>query len=254
MSAREAPEPQQHPLFPAKSDDEDAPQVTQISIARWNIAKGRNEYVPRMFAAEEIHDLSAISALFGGGQYELISRYGNRITARRQYDIAGEPRPLVDEPPRPAPPLAAPALQQHAHSSSGGPPGWVLGMLPMLLPIVLEYLKSAASERQAQQVQTNQMMIGVMQTQQSSSQAFITALSNLHASHGGNGGGGGRADFMAGIEFMENLLNAKMEEAKAGGGDDESQQIIKTIGQAFEGLKMLQGGGGVPGGTGGAAA
>jgi hypothetical protein len=227
-----------HPLFPAQDSESEPPEIGWISLCRWNSQRGQLEYIPRKFSAEEIQDLSQIYELFGGGRYELVgrNRAGNRIVAKRAYTVAGEPRPLTQETPvldtKPAftPPPATPAA-----------PGFnVSALLPILVPILLEYFKSSATERQAAAQQMQTVFMTMLQQQQSSSQAFITAMSNLHTTQA-TVGSGSRADFMAGIEFAENMLAGKMEEIQKTGVVD-SGEIFKTIGQAFELLKVLPAG------------
>jgi hypothetical protein len=234
----------EHPLFPAKDENDDPPQIGKISIARFDPVKGTSPFIPRMFDAKEILDLSQISEMYGGGRYELVGRNaeGNRIVAKRVYDIAGPSKPLVAEVPpvETAPvyhPPAAPAQASQMNMAT---------VLPIVVPIVLQYLQNAAADRREQQAQSQAMTMAMMQQQQASSQAFIQAMSTLPQ----RSGGGSSEEFRAGIQFAENLIEAKMAAAnEAGGGEADAGEIMKTIGQAFEMLK-LTGGSSPPAGSG----
>jgi hypothetical protein len=235
----------EHPLFPAKDENDDPPQVGKINIARFDPIKGTMPFVPRLFDASEIRDLSQIAELYGGGRYELIGRNaeGNRIVAKRVYEIAGDPKPLVAPlPVEPRDTIPAPF-----HAPPVAPPAQGMSLatvLPILVPVVLQYMQNASAERRAQEAQNQANHLMMMQQQQASSQAFIQAMSNLNTR-----GNGSSQDFKDGIAFAENMIAAKLEEAeKSGGGEADAAEIMKTIGQAFEVLKLT---GGSPPATGG---
>lgn len=235
----------EHPLFPAKEDDDEPPLIGSISICRFDPVKGTSPFIPRRFSAEEIRDLSQIAELYGGGRYELIGRNteGNRIVAKRVYEIAGESKPLVAPLPMPDAPPPVRASQQPAQPAS--PFAGLAPLLPVIVPVVLQYMQTAAADRMAQQQrmqeasqssqqQMQAMMMAMMQQQQSSSQAFIQAMSSLP-----HKGSGSSEEFRAGIAFAENLIQGKLDAAaEAGGGETEAAEIMKTIGQAFEMLKL----------------
>jgi hypothetical protein len=232
----------EHPLFPAKDENDDPPQIGKISIARFDPVKGTSPFIPRLFSADEIRDLSQISELYGGGRYELVGRNaeGNRIVAKRVYDIAGPSKPLVAEvPPVESPPIyhppVAPAPVQGINFAT---------VLPVVVPIVLQYLQNAAADRREQQQAQQANTLMMMQQQQASSQAFIQAMSNLNTRSSGSS-----EEFRAGIQFAENLIESKMAAAAvAGGGEADAAEIMKTIGQAFEMLKLTSGSPPVAGG------
>lgn len=234
----------EHPLFPAKDENDDPPQVGKINIARFDPIKGTMPFVPRLFDASEIRDLSQIAELYGGGRYELIGRNaeGNRIVAKRVYEIAGDPKPLVAPlPVEPRDTIPVPAHHTPASPASGFN---IATALPVVVPIVLQYLQNAAADRREQQAQSQAMTMAMMQQQQASSQAFIQAMSNLNTR-----GSNSSEEFRAGIQFAENLIESKMAAAaEAGGGEADAAEIMKTIGQAFEMLKLT--GGTPPTGTG----
>ena len=227
-------DPNEHPLFPATSENADPPRVSKINIARFDPIKGTSPFIPRLFDAAEIRDLSQIAEMFGGGRYELVGRDEHRIVARRSYEIAGESKPLVQEVPKPVhDTVPSPALPPPAQSGMGF--GGFAAMLPIVVPIILQYLQNAAAERREQQTQNQAMYMNMMQQQQASSQAFIQAMSNL------NKGSGSSEDFRAGIAWAENFIAGKMEAAAEGGGETDAAEIMKTIGQAFEMMKLTGG-------------
>jgi hypothetical protein len=227
-----------HPLFPARKEGDDPPEIEWIFVARFDHSTGRLLYVPRRFNADELTDLSQIAELWGGGRYELVGRVANRITARQSWDVAGPSRPLFEQAAGGASqaPLSE-AIAPPANLARGGEPQPIwLTLLPTLLPLALEMVKSSAAERQMLAQQSQQMMASVMATQQASSQAFIQAMSGLYQNQH-RAPSGGAEDFIKGIDFAENLLAEKMKalEEQGGGTDD----MMKTIGEIFGTLRQF---------------
>lgn len=222
----------EHPLFPAKDEGDDPPRITNMNISRFDPVKGNSPFIPRLFGADEIRDLSQIAEMYGGGRYELVGRDGNRIVAKRVYDIAGDSKPLVASAPTPP---AEPVQQviQQAPQNQGGLN--LASVLPIVVPIVLQYLQNAAADRREQQAQSQAMTMAMMQQQQASSQAFIQAMSTLPT----RGGGNGSEDFKAGIAFAESIIEGKMAAAAEANGEDTAvKEIMTTVGQAFEMMKL----------------
>jgi len=236
-----------HPLFPAEGDEDEVLGIGSITIGRWNPRLGVLEYAPGRFMAEEFMDTTAISERFGGGKYTLVGRTaaGNRILKKVSYQIAGASKPLVgteeDSGPYTPPGQQQPTQVVHAPPPAPAPSFNWAQLLPLLVPIFLEYLKTSAADRASMLARSDQTMQLMMQQQQSSSQAFITAMSQLYSK---GGGGNGSADFQAGIQFMENLLESKMNAAEEAGKGDDAGELLKVMGQAFEAAKLMSTGSG----------
>lgn len=82
-----------HPLFEPLNDGDDEPEVESVHVTRFE--DGGYKWAPYKFGADELTELHQVHALFGGGKYELVARAGGRMTAKRRYELAGKPKPLV---------------------------------------------------------------------------------------------------------------------------------------------------------------
>lgn len=159
----------EHPLFPPINEDDDPPEVEFVHVSRFE--NGKQPWCAHKFAAEELTDLEEVALLFGGGQYELIARSGARITARRRYDIAGRPRPLVFGAVEGAELERAPAAVQSVAVPQAADAG-VLGL-------VVTMMQSSA--------ESNRMMMQMMMKASSDNLTAITAMMTAMASRDADG-------------------------------------------------------------------
>jgi hypothetical protein len=223
-----------HPLFPAKNDDEEAPEVIVIKVSRRE-ANGM-AFVPETFAADALVDESQIYERFGGGVYELIARDNRAITARRGLVLAGPSKPLFPDPPPSA----------HQPASSGAPaaapppagaPAW-LGIVSVFMPMLLQWLTGQQQQSRDSQQAMQTLMVNMMQQSQQSNQQMVTMLSTLNRPASSPQG----ADFKEGMNFMQELLAGQLERVQAQKEEQgESESIMATIGQLMQGIELLKG-------------
>lgn len=208
----------EHPLFPAEDDDDETADIKFIQVTR--IDRGRQLWAPRMFRADELTDLADISALYGGGQYELFGRGASvakpdspgRVSARRKYEIPGPSRPLgVDPGEEPAAP-AAPAVATSQPAISSGSDNLLVALLQMS-----SQQQAAQAQAQAQsQQQFMQMMTQILATSRQDSQNMMQVMMQMQ---------GQQTQSMAGI--MTAMLSNK-----SGGPEEFGKfiQIAKDVG------------------------
>ncbi len=151
-----------HPLFEPEdgvSSEDFAPEpFAAILVARLETS-GRVR-VPRRFSPDELPDLDAVFARFGGGVYELEARRADgTIYARRMRTLPGASKALVDSSTVPDAPAAAaaPTSPERAPLVAGGVDGSPLGMLagrvdPMVL--LLLHMSDQQSRNNATMMQT----------------------------------------------------------------------------------------------------
>lgn len=225
-----------HPLFPARNDNEEPPEVLRISIHRQE--NGRLTFAGT-FSADEIQDEQFIVDRWGGGTYELTARNRTAITDKRGINLAGPSKPLYQGPPPdqnapPAAPNPPPATQ--AATQAPGAPSWLpvaAAFMPLLLQWIQGQQEAARSDRAAQQA----MIAAMMQASQASNQQMVTLLTTMNRPQGGNG-----EDFRKGMDFMSELLAAQLERANEQKKEgDESEMLMQTIAQLSKGLEFIQG-------------
>lgn len=149
--------PPQGAFFPAE-------KIERIYVARV-LASGELEQAPGWFAPDDLDDLEAIRARFGGGVYDLMAIRPDGTTYRhtRTPKLSGAPRALV--PPDEIPAEARPAAPAPAAPSVD----------PMLGLFQLMFAESrAASERTMQLLVQMQNQAIAMQQQQT--QLLVSAL------------------------------------------------------------------------------
>lgn len=228
----------EHPLFPAKSENEEPPEVFWINVTRREGTE--NVLAPRAFKAEELIDEEQLVERFGGGTYELIAKNEarSRITARRAYKIAGPPKPLFDAPPA-AEPVAA-VMPTAAANANGGWREW----LPLFMPLVLKYLDGQQSMQAQMVASSNQLMTAVMTQSQAGAREHVQSMSAMHNANmqqlaqilaaKGSGGGGDGKGFLEGVGWMQDFLSGQLERAQQSGDDGET----KTLEQLLETFKL----------------
>ncbi len=218
-----------HPLFPAKSEDEEPPEVVTIQVYR---REGISlVLIPRRFTAQELTDETQLSDLYGGGVYELHARNHAHITAKRGVQLGGIPKPLYDAPALPPPSASVPPVLQPA-AQSGAMGAW-LPLIGVLAPVVLELVKQGAERDRRSQEAHQTLMATMMSNAQNANTQMITLLTNLR-SNTPNG-----QEFKEGMSFMENVLAAQLEKAKGEGGD-EGSDMTQTIGQIMQAMELAK--------------
>ena len=121
----------EHELFPAEGEQA-APAVNMIHVTRFE--GGGQEWCQHLFEAEELPNLEALFAGFGGGNYELIGRFktatSNAITARRRIRLQGPSRPLNGgAEPAAVPPAASVAVPAAGMGGEAGLFGFLAAMM-----------------------------------------------------------------------------------------------------------------------------
>ncbi len=224
-----------HPLFPeAKPDAE----IGHIHVTRFDPAKGRFVYAVRCWPAAELLDVGQIWQAYGGGSYELVARTEDRrrISARAQYELDGDPKPL--EPSAPKPKLDATPMPQSVPSPDTG----MAAMIPLLMQMM-----------QAQSQQTTQILLAVLQRGESSGREHIESMTRLHdrfatgqtelmkALMTGGAGGGGGGGFQSGVNFALKFLAENRDKlvgaVQESGGDEET--LLETLNNVFAGVQMF---------------
>jgi len=129
-----------HPLFPAKDDLSDPPEVLTIHVMR-----AGEGYASRAFEPGELMSLETLYELFGGGQYTLIARNERHVTARMTYPLNGPSKPL-NEGATVGHPNQAPQAQPAAPAPAAAPGGSGLEvLLPALLGMIADSNKTTAA-------------------------------------------------------------------------------------------------------------
>jgi hypothetical protein len=147
-----------HTLFPPPDGSDAAPEAfAQIHVTRLETAGPVGAL--QWFAPNELEDLSAIAARFGGGVYELVARRADGTVYRRirTPKVPGPMKSMGGEeiPPANPPPVAG------APGTPSDPMHVMMGMFQWM----------------AQQQQTaHQQMVQMMFQQQSQAQAQLTAM------------------------------------------------------------------------------
>jgi hypothetical protein len=256
-----------HPLFPpGEEDDEDGepPDIQEIYVQR----KEQGKYVsaPRTFMINELPNIQALFAEFGGGEYQLTGRDSRHILRRRVVlQLPGAPKPMFDEGQAPAKQAAPPPPNPMAAMMGGGE-GGIMGLVMMMMQQMMQ------SQQAAAQQQSN-MMMAFIQTMAQGNQTQITAAQEAmnrqaerdakdkqlqiemmmklaEVRQSGNSTGGEEA-FFKGVEFMRHFSTQQVEMAKASaksGGEFDLESILESVGQALQGfsaLKEMSGAGGV---------
>jgi hypothetical protein len=242
-----APEIEPHPLFPPKDDEEDPPEVEAFHVTRLESAGW--VYCRKSFAADELTSLEQLFELFGGGQFELVARANNRITAKRKYSMPGAPKPLNPGDPAsgPVPPQAVAAPV--AHDGSGGT-NWaaiVVSVLPALLGLIAQFVQSgqAAAARQTEMLvamltnskaEGQQFMTAFAQMQGQASQAQATLMATILEKLGQHPAAEPGASFKDGIEYAGEFLKEKMNLENGGGDDGTDAAVLQTVVQMAQGV------------------
>jgi hypothetical protein len=244
MSTRKPPtEP--HPLFLPEGEGEEPPEIGFVNVKRWQ--NGRWVFAHRQYTPGDLDSLERLFELYGGGQYELVGRdkRNAKITALKRLELDGDPLPLTGEAPKPQP------MQQPAPAPSGG--GVLEGLLPMLLPLVVDYLKSSAAASRTQAEQQTQLMIAMMGRDAENARAHIQTMQQLHdrqaQSQGDllravlerSGGGGGMENFLQAAEVVNQIRQGAVEAvAGADGGGDSMSEFANGVGTVVEQLSKVK--------------
>jgi len=250
-----------HPLFPPlDDDDDDAPAALISEILIMRAEQGKKVTCPRMFRGEELMSLNDLASQYGGGEYELVGRHNNRITARRRYTIPGPMKPMFEglENPTPSPAQAPPAANPLMGGLPGGE-GSIMGLLMMMMQQMMQSQQAAAQ-------QNTQLMIAMMtNNQQASADEKAAARAEMAAniereriasernlammremmtlSQKPSSGSG--EEFIRGVEYMRGFAVQQIEtlrnSAKGGGDETDWGSILETLGQVMQGAGMLKG-------------
>jgi len=229
-----------HPLFPLPEDaDEDAspPAVHFITVTRREVEGIVT--APRNFPAEELTSLEQLSAMYGGGTYELLARGENnaRIVARRGVKLPGKSLPMLSAPeeePKPVPSGPDPAtlvrlLAQAQQAQAGGGFQSILALLTVLAPVFGQWLQASAQASAAQQQQSQQFMQTMLTMANGQSDKLVTVMGQLYQARPSGGASADGGSFTDGVEWVQNFLSAQME-AKGEGGDDLNLgQLLKDL-------------------------
>lgn len=239
-------EPEAHPLFLPREEDDEPKEVVKIHVTRHE--GGRQVWCPRLFEASELQSLEDIFEMFGGGHYELIARDSrSKMSDRRRYELPGKSRPLTGEPEPAAPHLGA--VPQQAASSGGG--GALVPLLLSLAPLVLEYLKSSAAATQAQQAQQSQFLLAMMNRDSENARAHIQTMQQLADRQATSqteifksllerqANTDPAEVLMRGVELAAGLQAGAAE--AAGGGGDSISEIVNGIGAAVDTMQKAKG-------------
>lgn len=226
-----------HPLFPAKSEDDEPPEVLTIQIYRRE--GSQNVLIPRRFLASELEDEQYISDMYGGGVYELVARNASRITMRRGIQLPGPSKPLFDTSAVPQAPAAAPVDPTAALIGAMGAPPWWVPLISALAPVGIAMINNRAeSERRAQEAH-QALMATMMTNAQNANTQIVSLLTNMR-SQTPNG-----AEFKEGMNFMQEMLAGQLEQARAqqqaGTESDDISKTIEQITQAMNMISMFQG-------------
>jgi len=218
-----------HPLFPARTDDEEPPEVLFIQIHRWE--NNVPILVPRRFGAAELVEEQQIFDMYGGGKYEITARNAKNITAKRGVQFAGVSKPLFDVDTQPIPPASPQSAQQAYHAQLGASqqPPWWIPLVGSLAPVIMSWMATKAAQEQRSQESHQALMATMMSNSQNANMQMITLLTNMR-SHEPNG-----AQFKEGMKFMEEIVAGKQEvidEQKQSEGEVEA--LMKGIGQVTE--------------------
>lgn len=250
-----------HPLFPVgeDADDDEIKTVTSIHIARKE--NGKLMFAPRPRSASELESLEQIHSEFGGGEYVLIGYNNGRISARRNVNLSGKPKPLYDEGIPDTPPVVqAPPPADPMMAMMGGSGGF----LPFLAMMMQQQSQSADRQMQLfmamiqgtressaeDKAQARAEMQANVERERIASERMMTLMREAMTNKGGDSSNG----FTQGVEFMRSFSMMQIEQmknnAKEGDGTDWGS-LIETLGQALQGFGMLKGmaGGGLPEGA-----
>lgn len=157
-----------HPLFPARDDASDPPEVHSI-----NVMRGGEGYARRSFTPEELQSLDQLFELYGGGHYTLVAHDDRKITSRMQYPLPGPSKPLNEGAAVGAPP---PAPEAAPSPHPGMMPGF--GMPEMFMAMM--------QMNQKAQEQTTQLLTVMMQRDADSARRHIESMQALHDRHAGD--------------------------------------------------------------------
>lgn len=218
---------QAHPLFPARSEDEDPPEVHSIHVVR--LGEG---WHAKPFPPDELTSLEDVFHLFGGGSYELIARNDRHVTDRQRYTIPGPSKPLNDGAGAPgAPPAPA----------NGGAPATPQMMMqagsdPSILLAIMKMMSDQSNN-------TTQLLVAMMNSGREQQAAHIENMQRLHHQHSesqaqmyralvdsSNRGGGGEMYAQAFRQALD-LTERIQERYEAGDGEepDELAQIASDL-------------------------
>lgn len=207
MTKREA-----HPLFPARSEDDEAPEVCSIHVTRpgegWHVFP---------FKPEELTELSQIYERFGGGRYELIARNDRHITDRRPYTLPGPSKPLNDG-------AQSPGAQPEAPAATSAPPQYPMQAAPGMSEQMLLALMKMMSD---QQNNSTQVLVAMMNGSREAQSAHLENMQRLHDRH---------------AESSMKMMQTIMESSKRadGGGAEAYDRGIKTALDLAERLRETE--------------
>lgn len=250
-----------HALFPPTDEaDEEAlaPIVSEILVTR--VEFGRKVTAPRAFKGEEIQTLADLYTMFGGGDYELIARHRNRISARRRHTLPGPPKPMYDASGEPVK-VASPHQPQSPVMGNSPMPG-----LPSdggIMALLMSMMQMMMQAQQASSQQTTSIMLAMMnggsertkehmqemrlsyernsELQRQANESTMNMMRELSAAK--NAGGSADETFFRGVEFMRSFSQSQIEMAKAAAkesGDDGLEGLLQTVMQGIEGFKAFQ--------------
>jgi hypothetical protein len=153
--------PEEHPLFPVEEDGDAIPDVSHISVMRFD--GGRLKTATKVFRASELRTIGQLEEMYGGGSYQLWGRRASvsradepgTISVKRSFEIPGPSKPLGNYTAE----AEAAALR----------PAVTPGIAPVMNDNVL------VAVMQMQQAQTAAMA----QAQQQASQQFMTMMAQM---------------------------------------------------------------------------
>lgn len=243
-----------HPLFPFEPPEEapeadDPRDISWIRVGRRTGNKGELEWVPKAFKPEELADLEAVHARWGGGTYVFVARdeRNSRITARVNDEILpGPSKPLFDEPKaeeKPAPQPAAVAMPQLA----GGALMQIAAFAGAITPLATALFGFLAKRGEADRMMMLELLGRSRSDQDTAAKTLIEAsqanqkiMADFFTRLPQGGGGGSLEQLVTAIQLGQSLGQGQ------GGESDLIESMMALFGPVIQ-AKMAEGGnGGAP--------
>jgi len=251
---------QEHPLFPAMSEDEELPIVQFITITRWD--RGRQIWGSTV-PASELQTTQDIINLYGGGDYLILARKLSKkgdgsagvVTKQRRIFLPGKSKSMggEEEPEHGSSSDAASAVMP-TFAAGGAPPDAMTSLLMTMLAQQSQQAAQATAAAQAQQQNFMQMMIAMMGSGKSESAEMTKVMLQMGAQQSQNmmqmmtvllsNKGGGPEEFAKYAQIIDAL------KGKGGGGDGEGggagggdiASMLENAADFVQGVVALKGG------------